>query len=100
MRGVLKMIVAFALGAMLVTAFATPDRLNFEGAARQQPGFKPQLSIHPVHSPNALLATGFSAKTTFLLRALPPGGAILAAATLVLPFGFSTYRTLRRTHPA
>ncbi len=95
----IRTMLAIATAAVLVTAFAKPDRSGKPALAnaRSDPGA--QSATMPQRELLLFLADTLPQSRVFV-HGLPPMDAMLAAAVLALPFGYSTYRTLRRKHHA
>ncbi len=87
---------AVATSALLLTAFGKPERSNAASAVQvaQDNGH----ALARTEGPVMFLAGAFVAKSQVVIHGLPSFGAVLAGAVLVMPFGYSAYRTLRRKH--
>ncbi len=81
---------------MLVTAFATPDRpVQTAGVTAAKEPAKAFEAAQP-YGAVMFLAQAITARANVLVHGLPSPGALLAGAILVMPFGYSAFRTLRR----
>jgi hypothetical protein len=93
MTGILKLLLVFAAAAMLFRPFATLEN------SKLQTRHENQAKLQAAHGSSgfaAMLPGLIITKGNLILHSVPPTGALLAGAILVLPFGFSTYYTLRQ----
>lgn len=106
--GILKVAIAAMLGTMLVMPFAASARLVQEGRLKQGAASTPAAgSGRVLKDPSFSAPVGGADQANPAIpqdnvfpAAFPKFGTILAAALLVLPFGLSTLRILRRKRAA
>ncbi len=97
MLRLLRVVVVAGVVAMLVTAFATPDRpVQTAGGVSSIKEPAKDLKLTQPHGAVVFLAQVITARADVLVHGLPSPGALLAGAILVMPFGYSVFRTLRR----
>jgi hypothetical protein len=94
MSGRYKMILGVAVAAMMMAGFAKSDFELVQAGRAAQSGSS--LSVGEDSDVFDDLRLTMKQKGRESIRALPSAGATFAAMTLVVPFAFSTYRSLRR----
>jgi hypothetical protein len=93
MTGILKLMLVIAAAAMLFRPFAKLENSKLQAKHENQPRLQSTSSASGLAE---ILPGMIITKGNLILHAVPPTGALLAGAILVLPFGFSTYYTLRQ----
>ncbi|HEV2208374.1 MAG TPA: hypothetical protein VG167_06325 [Verrucomicrobiae bacterium] len=95
MSGRYKVILGVAVAAMMMAGFAKSDLQSVEAGRAAQSGSSLMAADEEADLFDDL-RLAVKQKGRESIRALPSAGATLAAMTLVVPFAFSTYRSLRR----